>query len=68
MDSITQAVLGAAIGQSMLGHKTQKKGVLLGAVIATIPDLDVILYLFYDSLISALAMEGGAPNRNSSVK
>lgn len=49
MDSITQAVLGAAIGQSILGHKTQKKGVLLGAIIATIPDLDVILYLFYDS-------------------
>jgi len=49
MDSITQAVLGAAIGQSMLGNKIQKKGLILGAIIATIPDLDVILYLFYDS-------------------
>jgi inner membrane protein len=49
MDSITQAVLGAAIGQSMLGAKIQKKGIILGAIIATIPDLDVILYLFYDS-------------------
>jgi inner membrane protein len=49
MDSITQAVLGAAIGQAMLGNKMQNKGFILGAIIATIPDLDVFLYFILDS-------------------
>ncbi len=49
MDSITQAVLGAAIGEAVLGNKIGHKGAIIGAVIATIPDLDVMLYLFYDS-------------------
>jgi inner membrane protein len=50
MDSITQAVLGAAIGEAVLGKKIGNKGAVLGAVVATIPDLDIFLYLFYDKL------------------
>lgn len=50
MDSITQATLGAAIGQAILGRKIGGKAAALGAVIATIPDLDVVLLPFYDSL------------------
>lgn len=50
MDSITQATLGAAIGEAVLGKKIGTKGALLGAAIATIPDLDVVFYLFYDKL------------------
>lgn len=48
MDSLTQAALGAAIGEAALGKKIGNKGAVLGAIIATIPDLDVALYLFYD--------------------
>lgn len=48
MDSITQAALGAAIGEATLGKHIGKKGMLLGAAVATIPDLDVVFYLFYD--------------------
>jgi inner membrane protein len=48
MDSITQGVLGAAVGEALLGKKTGNKGAFIGAIIATVPDLDVILYLFYD--------------------
>ena len=48
MDSITQAALGAAIGQAVLGKKIGSKAAILGAIVATIPDLDVALYLFYD--------------------
>ena len=48
MDSITQAALGAAFGEITLGRYVGKKGMLLGAAVATIPDLDVVLYLFYD--------------------
>ena len=48
MDSLTQAVLGAAIGEAVLGKKIGNKAAILGAAVATIPDLDVALFLFYD--------------------
>lgn len=47
MDSITQVVLGAAIGEATLGKKIGAKAAIAGAIIATIPDLDVILYIWY---------------------
>jgi inner membrane protein len=50
MDSLTQATLGAAIGESLLGKKIGNKGAILGAMIATIPDLDVALKPFYSEL------------------
>ena len=50
MDSITQAALGAAIGEAMLGKKIGKKGAIIGGLIATIPDLDILLLHFVDSL------------------
>ncbi len=48
MDSITQGVLGAAIGEALLGKKIGHKGAIIGALVATIPDLDVLLFLFYN--------------------
>ena len=50
MDSLTQATLGAAIGEVILGKKIGSKGAILGAVIATIPDLDVALLPFYSDI------------------
>ena len=50
MDSITQATLGAAIGHVMLGEKIGWKGAALGGIVATIPDLDVVLLPFYSDL------------------
>lgn len=50
MDSLTQATLGAAIGEALLGKKIGNKGAMTGAIIATIPDLDVALYLFYNKI------------------
>ena len=50
MDSITQATLGAAIGQTLLGKRIGGKAAVLGAIVATIPDLDVVLLPLYDSL------------------
>lgn len=49
MDSLSQGVLGAAIGEVMLGKKIGNKAAFFGAFVATIPDLDVLLYLVYDS-------------------
>ncbi|MFG6176943.1 metal-dependent hydrolase [Halomonas sp. THAF12] len=43
MDSLTQAALGAAIGGTVLGRRLGRKAVLLGAVLGTLPDLDVII-------------------------
>lgn len=50
MDSITQGALGAAIGEAMFGKKLGPTGAVVGAIVATIPDLDVVLYLFYDAI------------------
>jgi len=50
MDSITQAALGAAIGEATLGRKIGSKGAIIGAMVATIPDLDVLLTPFFSVL------------------
>lgn len=42
MDSLTQLTLGAALGQAFLGKKIGNKGILIGAFIGTLSDLDVI--------------------------
>ncbi len=42
MDSISQAVLGAAVGEAFLGRKLGNKAMFWGALGGTIPDLDVI--------------------------
>jgi len=43
MDSVTQAVLGAGIAGALMGPRYGRKAILAGAVLATIPDLDVII-------------------------
>ncbi len=48
MDSLTQAVLGAAIGEVTLGKKLGWKAVLWGAFFGTLPDLDVLVSPFLD--------------------
>lgn len=50
MDSITQTALGAAIGEATLGRKIGNKGAILGAIVATIPDLDVLMTPFFSEL------------------
>lgn len=42
MDSLTQIVLGAAVGETALGRKVGNKALLWGAIAGTIPDLDVV--------------------------
>jgi inner membrane protein len=45
MDSLTQLTLGAACGEAVLGKKVGRKALVWGAVIATLPDLDVFVPL-----------------------
>lgn len=43
MDSITQFALGASVGMAVLGPKTgARKAALVGGVLGTLPDLDVL--------------------------
>ena len=58
MDSISQVVLGAAVGEAVLGKKIGNRAMLWGAVAGTIPDLDVIGNLFM-SEIDSLAFHRG---------
>ena len=50
MDSLTQIVLGAAVGEATLGKKVGNKALLYGAIAGTIPDLDVISNYFTDTI------------------
>lgn len=52
MDSLTQVVLGAAVGEATLGKKVGNKALLYGAIGGTIPDLDVFLGSFTDTITS----------------
>jgi inner membrane protein len=58
MDSITQAALGAAIGEAALGKKIGYKAPLWGAVIGTLPDLDVLAYPFISEMAETLLHRG----------
>lgn len=53
MDSLTQIVLGAAVGEATLGRKVGNKALLWGAIAGTIPDLDVISRFIVDDLTAA---------------
>jgi inner membrane protein len=50
MDSVTQAALGAAVGEAVLGRTTGYRAALWGAVIGTIPDLDIAAYPWLDEV------------------
>lgn len=50
MDSITQATLGAAVGEAVLGKKAGYKAATWGAVLGIFPDLDVLATPFLDTV------------------
>ena len=49
MDSITQAALGGAVGEAILGKKLGNRAILWGLLFGTLPDLDVIFSPFLDT-------------------
>lgn len=51
MDSITQAVLGAAAAQAVLKKRLPRGAGIIGAVGGTLPDLDVFIYSFSDPTV-----------------
>ena len=55
MDSLTQIVLGASVGEAILGKKIGNRAILWGAIGGTIPDLDVALNFFLSDVQGTLA-------------
>ena len=58
MDSLTQIVLGAAVGEVCLGKKIGNRAMFWGGVAGTIPDLDVFA-LFWLSPLDSLVTHRG---------
>ena len=58
MDSLTQAVLGATVGQAVAGHRLGRRAALWGAVAGTVPDLDVLAYPALDTAGELLVHRG----------
>lgn len=58
MDSLTQIVLGAAMGEVSLGKKIGNRAMVWGALAGTIPDLDVVSNLWMEE-IDSLAFHRG---------
>ena len=58
MDSLTQIVLGASVGEVVLGKKVGNKAILWGALAGTLPDLDVLLRYFTDEISSTQMHRG----------
>lgn len=58
MDSLTQIVLGAAVGEAVLGRTVGNRAALYGAIAGTIPDLDVLVKPFVDT-VTALEWHRG---------
>ncbi|KPM33581.1 Membrane-bound metal-dependent hydrolase [Croceitalea dokdonensis DOKDO 023] len=58
MDSLTQIVLGAAVGEAVLGKRVGNKAPLWGAIAGTIPDLDVVTNYMADT-VTAIEVHRG---------
>ncbi len=58
MDSLTQIILGAAVGEAVLGKKIGNKAMLYGAIAGTIPDLDIFAS-YYTDTVTALEIHRG---------
>lgn len=58
MDSLTQIVLGAAVGEVALGRKIGNRALIWGAIGGTIPDMDIIANSFLSD-IEALGFHRG---------
>lgn len=58
MDSLSQIVLGAAVGEAVLGKKIGARAALWGAIAGTIPDLDVF-FNYTHSFLEAQQLHRG---------
>ncbi|WP_018936167.1 metal-dependent hydrolase [Thioalkalivibrio sp. ALJ24] len=57
MDPVTHASLGAAVGGLVLGSRLGRKALVLGALVALIPDLDI--FIAYGDAVSDFTLHRG---------
>ncbi len=58
MDSLTQAVLGGAVGHASGGRRLGRRAAAWGAALGTLPDLDVLAYPWLDTAGELIAHRG----------
>jgi len=58
MDTLTHTVLGAAVGEVVLGKKLGKKAMLWGALFSNFPDIDVVSNFVMNPVNALLAHRG----------
>lgn len=58
MDSLTHTLLGAIVGDALLGKKIGKKAMLWGAIANNFPDIDVLGNFFTDEITALLVHRG----------
>jgi inner membrane protein len=58
MDSLTHAAMGAVIGQAGFSHKLGRRALGWGALVATLPDLDVIVKISSNPFAEVLYHRG----------
>ena len=57
MDSVSQFVLGSSVAAAIVGPKVGARALLLGGVVATLPDLDS--FLPYENALDAVTYHRG---------
>ncbi|MEX1118936.1 MAG: metal-dependent hydrolase, partial [Terrimicrobiaceae bacterium] len=50
MDSLTQAVLGAAVAEAGMGRQLGRRAIVWGLALGTLPDLDVLAHPLLDTI------------------
>ncbi len=60
MDSLTQIVLGASVAEACLGKKVGNRAPFWGAILGTLPDLDVLGRLFQTEYEATLTHRGAS--------
>jgi inner membrane protein len=58
MDSLTHIVLGACIGEVMVGKKIGRRALLMGAIAQSLPDIDFLASFFLSPTSDLLAHRG----------
>jgi inner membrane protein len=58
MDSLTHALLGAAVGESVLGRQHGRKAMLYGSIAGLTPDIDVFIGIFMSDIDKLLFHRG----------
>ena len=59
MDSLTQIILGVSVAHISLRNVNVKKTIVLGAIVATLPDLDIYVAKFFNDPLTEIELHRG---------